>query len=1677
MFDTGEVIEEELSSNDVTSPDKRSSKTGTSGLGGGHPTETIGLQDMTGVGARSSTPPVSSSSRTSVCDQGPAQDTRLVHRTGGRRLERPGSTFDLKVDVHHQIPGDGSVEVTNCPESSGQGACEESDVVIMVDESPGQRPHHEVTRELVLEESKLSGSERTTESFYRKRESTPETKEVSQCTDHDPSQSCSSVTSSSQLTVSGPQRPGQGDNQRRFSNLSNLARSLPSDSRSHLAPITDTASLDLAAILDPSYTGTSVRHRAARTSQGGQGVRRTKSALVTGPNTQAAQAVASHPVSLDAGMDRGEGGVRSKIRSGLEMSEVKEVAEEVNSKEADLNTDKRVFKGSDMDLFTYQEQLEEATKALLKAGQYLESETKNKKYMLPASASDPSYPVAQSVDESDQKGSGPYMPMVGKVQADTTDVEEGGSRSGHNETGNNLLSSVGLDWLFSDSEPDQPQETRMLRSRSESPKSSSAMMTTELNRESRDSSHGSSGTDTETRALLDKLECVENILEQSGGGGAIPKRRPVSRHGHSGDQRSGSLDGGRRMPRESEGARGARRRPTLEIDEDYSMPSTNTLYDDAAGLKLFLDILNGPDGHNKEAEAELRKLIDKRRNRMHDDSRRKHADDSLSQDADLEELENRSRRKRLARRRRHNAQTEREQMAEVAMRRQASETGDSRETEGGIRKRERKSRRHRDNVPHIATDHDDTSTGAVHCFKDEFGNWQTYTFGGDSLAASAVAVGALANLLTKETEEGGDQQGEVSGAGQGAGEPVSGGAGSSRSSVSADSSLTVILDSPAMVFQPGGERTRSVESGSVARSQDGYRSRDSGSGAVPLYCGQHWSRENSVPDYRLYSTGHTHTTAQAPGFRRYNNALQMFAENFFDRTRPGVGTTSAAEMSFSTSFGASAAGLTRIDESSLTGQLNLSSGVGTQLNVPSHLAAISTVPKIRKYHLLSLPGLNTGVKVWMDRLQLLNILDQDKNVMVTASSVLLSVVVCVLGSLVLQTGAYRDLYLILFCAVQASCHYSLLKSVQPDASSPTHGFNPVTVFSRPIYFIICCVIILILDSAINNQVSGFQLYGQRTWFTVKDLKVCRDFIIGFILAFPIIFTVGLLPQINTALMYVLETIDIHIFGGNAGSSLQASAYCVLRSLLAVVIMFGFAYGGLTESSHSEHAQQVLFSIFCSLAVVISYHLSRASGDPTVILSLMKRHVMAVLSEETSPGHNDVSNTNSSAQSPMDEPATPQDPLPKKLRDTVNARLKNDAIVCSTAAILVFLIHHSDVFVQAYPTLDLVVWSITVTVGFLLHYLLPHLRKQTPWKCFAAPILAPYEQTLFEVREAARVMWWEKVLLWTSTLERSILYPLIFLSAVTHDREVFTQLFGTWGGSLVMTITLTKSLRCVWSDSSKQYFTLLLCILLFQYDPLQAGFRSIVSPNARSSPFLLDYFLTTILTHKLVELYLKCQFVITYIAPHQINWGSAFHAFAQPFSVPHSAMLFLQAILSSILSSPLNPLLGSTIFICSYVRPVKFWERNYNTKRTDHSNTRLASQFEVRNPGADDNNLNSIFYEHLTRSLQHSLAGDLMLGRWGSVQQGDCFVLASDNLNCLVHIIELGNGLCTFQVIKTIRCQSTNNNENLSQVRGLEFRGTYCQQREVEAISEGVEEDEGCCCCDPGKYNFRLKFQV
>lgn len=42
----------------------------------------------------------------------------------------------------------------------------------------------------------------------------------------------------------------------------------------------------------------------------------------------------------------------------------------------------------------------------------------------------------------------------------------------------------------------------------------------------------------------------------------------------------------------------------------------------------------------------------------------------------------------------------------------------------------------------------------------------------------------------------------------------------------------------------------------------------------------------------------------------------------------------------------------------------------------------------------------------------------------------------------------------------------------------------------------------------------------------------------------------------------------------------------------------------------------------------------------------------------------------------------------------------------------------------------------------------------------------------------------------------------------------------------------------------------------------------------------------------------------------------------------SGLLLAQAVLGALLSSPLAPLLGSALFLLSYARPVKFWERDY-----------------------------------------------------------------------------------------------------------------------------------------------------
>ncbi|CAN8203793.1 unnamed protein product [Coccothraustes coccothraustes] len=530
------------------------------------------------------------------------------------------------------------------------------------------------------------------------------------------------------------------------------------------------------------------------------------------------------------------------------------------------------------------------------------------------------------------------------------------------------------------------------------------------------------------------------------------------------------------------------------------------------------------------------------------------------------------------------------------------------------------------------------------------------------------------------------------------------------------------------------------------------------------------------------------------------------------------------------------------------------------------------------YRFVIFPG--KWIKVWYDRLTLLALLDRTEDIKENVFAVLLVVLVSLLGFLTLNQGFCKDIWVLLFCLVMASCQYSLLKSVQPDPASPIHGHNKIIIYSRPVYFCILCGLILLLDAGSKHtNPPVYTMYGLKL-FSPRSLQSARDHVIVFLYCFPAISLLGLFPQINTFCIYLLEQVDMLLFGGSAAAGLVSALYSISRSFVVLIVLYAFCFSAVKEPWDAQHIP-ALFSAFCGLLVALSYHLSRQSSDPSVLMSLIQckyvPHYLRQRFEDSS-----------------------EDPLPEKMRESVKEILKSDLIVCTAAAVLSFAVSASTVFLSLRPFLSIVLFALAWTVGFVTHYILPQLRKHHPWLWISHPILKSKEHQQREVRDAAHLMWFERLYVWLQCFEKYILYPAIILNALTIDA----------------------------------------------------------------------------------------------------------------FSIS------------------------------------KYKKLGTHTKRSDHSNTRLAIQIE-KDAGNDDNNLNSIFYEHLTRSLQESLCGDLILGRWGNYNTGDCFILASDYLNAFVHLIEIGNGLVTFQL------------------RGLEFRGTYCQQREVEAITEGDEDNEGCCCCKPG----------
>ena len=429
---------------------------------------------------------------------------------------------------------------------------------------------------------------------------------------------------------------------------------------------------------------------------------------------------------------------------------------------------------------------------------------------------------------------------------------------------------------------------------------------------------------------------------------------------------------------------------------------------------------------------------------------------------------------------------------------------------------------------HIATDHEDTTEGAVHCFQDEFGNWHSYTFGPESTGTASTVNQATTStnsrLLSSMLQQQQQQEPPQPPQQQPQSQPQRTSRSNSNNSVS--SGLTVILDSPAMVFQPSTSSRTNVDHSSSPSNASRIANRS-------LTATTNSSNTNTI---------FLNPAAISTNFRSHRSPLHLFAESLLERTRQSVTDESnrmAAVPQVRTDDLLRAAGLAQARREVSFGEIVTEDGNAIAVNESAgsnghhhqhhhhhhhnpgrFFFSDSSVsgPKVKKYYNFKLiPRFNFfNVRVDFDRLKLLTVLDRNITWSENVLSVLLAVVVAAFTALILQTDYYRDLWIFLFCAVSAGCQYSLLKSVQPDSASPTHGFNRVIVFSRPIYFILCCALVLSLRRLAecgSDCMRIYSFYGY-SFPTERGVDLAVDIVYGFILCFPIIFLLGKLSFFN-----------------------------------------------------------------------------------------------------------------------------------------------------------------------------------------------------------------------------------------------------------------------------------------------------------------------------------------------------------------------------------------------------------------------------------------------------------------------------------------------------------------------------------------------------------------------------------
>ena len=106
---------------------------------------------------------------------------------------------------------------------------------------------------------------------------------------------------------------------------------------------------------------------------------------------------------------------------------------------------------------------------------------------------------------------------------------------------------------------------------------------------------------------------------------------------------------------------------------------------------------------------------------------------------------------------------------------------------------------------------------------------------------------------------------------------------------------------------------------------------------------------------------------------------------------------------------------------------------------------------------------------------------------------------------------------------------------------------------------------------------------------------------------------------------------------------------------------------------------------------------------------------------------------------------------------------------------------------------------------------------------------------------------------------------------------------------MLSMCVCKLLRHSFRSSQAQWF-ILLCAHLLAFDLRRQNY---------TEPVLISWFFGNFIFIKISGLYSKLSFLYVHILPCGSTWGSAFHAVAQPLSMPHSGWLFAQTLFRNI----------------------------------------------------------------------------------------------------------------------------------------------------------------------------------